>query len=1551
MGWVEKEIGIDVTPDFISKPVNEAFDWIADEIIDPVVEFTEDMIEAALDNPIKTIAQIAAIATQQYWLLPYIEGADVAAKGGDIEDVAKAVVIAVVAQEAGARVGQAVAANTTNAATAMNYGVNAGSQQAAMLAAQEAGMQTASQIAGNIAGSAAGSAASAIVTGQDPVKAMITGGVNAAVPAVLGQVDGFRDLSPTTQKIIETAVKTQLAGGDVGAAVIRSAIVSSQLATNTIKTLDPNGTLSKSQQAILADVVTAASVSAFTGGNVSAAIQKELFNAGAKVLGDAATGKVKELTTKTQQTSERMATVATQVAENESKQNEVINQYNIIRDQLSVRLDEQKRLQTAMESQSAYANDLVKQYNANNASVSRSTVQAEVDKANSAVESYNNYVNALNSDYENVFKPDLDKYESEINALKIPHEQLVADFQKEQASIKELALELGKEVEVLENGVKKSFVGVMDTNFNPDEYRKINGLDASVDPYNHWLSTGQYEKLPTNYKAAESSVVDQQARLLSEALEARDLKLTNLTKEDRERFYETIENQFGSDFNALKNATIADFDIDDILQTSSSSTINEDLVKDTYNSDNRPSSTTYTPPEGYKLATSEEIFGNQAVLMPTSNGAYAWLSNASADQKTDGYFWDPVTGDRKLRITIEGVGDTRGVGNTLDEMRDQDPMGWFEMYQDFASDDKKKIDLGDTVYNYIKEAYDNFQNKLTPAEKEALARFTASARPESTTLDLMSGIVNGIKGITDAFGADNSVSKALGTARGYIQSLYSAEALNDKALQAKILNDAKDKGVLDQVIAGVEALVAYPGVIVEAAGTIVPNVAAAMATSVLGAPMVVARIAQYGTGAVSGAGIIKGTIYDETKKALIASGVDPGTAEIKAQQAQAYNGKNLDSIIAGAVLGTAAAMGPAEKILTKEIASNIAEGVAAKNIAGQFVVGGLKEGIPEAAQGGQEKLAENIALQREGFAVPTWRGVVAAGTLEGVAGGPIGGAADVASNLQKYDAAYTTRQELEQRAATEGYTLKPEDYARFTGAKDEQPTLESFQTYSDPLATLESEARAFLAEQGYTAPTDADVQKIVGQIIETQAKQQSVSIADPNVFDAEEIKAVAAAEGYILTDQQALALARQAKETEAAAAYRAQIDPLATLQSEAQEFFNTYGYTPQPNELAQFVLSKPEAEVKTSIGEYVDPRQVTQAEVEAFYKEFGYTPNAKEIAEYVRQGKDIQQQQVKSQLESYVDPFVTSTEEIVQKYRSLGVDQPAPEDVAQFVGQRPEEATLEDVAKNIEKARYNALQQSIAIQNLQGQRQAAQQTAMLPLIGQTPQVTPADDSAKFKKPFITSTTKQEEFKGPLQEFMAEVQSSDYGDQPFTQTQSQTTPEIRENTQQGDPFMPNYFTYGQSTDIDQLFTPFGTAGTSFYGLEPMIAKKGGLATPLMAAGGQTRYGRYAGGGLPMVAHSGKARVDFRQGDAVTGPGDGQSDDIPAMLADGEFVIPADVVAALGNGSTKAGSDKLYDMMHSIRAYHRSAKPKDLPPEAKANPLDYLKGKKSAQKARR
>jgi hypothetical protein len=73
-----------------------------------------------------------------------------------------------------------------------------------------------------------------------------------------------------------------------------------------------------------------------------------------------------------------------------------------------------------------------------------------------------------------------------------------------------------------------------------------------------------------------------------------------------------------------------------------------------------------------------------------------------------------------------------------------------------------------------------------------------------------------------------------------------------------------------------------------------------------------------------------------------------------------------------------------------------------------------------------------------------------------------------------------------------------------------------------------------------------------------------------------------------------------------------------------------------------------------------------------------------------------------------------------------------------------------------------------------------------------------------------------------------------------------------------------------------------------------------------------------------------------GRMLKGPGDGMSDDIPAVigrkqparLADGEFVVPADVVSHLGNGSTDAGAKKLYSMMDKIRTA-RTGKKKQAP----------------------
>jgi hypothetical protein len=140
----------------------------------------------------------------------------------------------------------------------------------------------------------------------------------------------------------------------------------------------------------------------------------------------------------------------------------------------------------------------------------------------------------------------------------------------------------------------------------------------------------------------------------------------------------------------------------------------------------------------------------------------------------------------------------------------------------------------------------------------------------------------------------------------------------------------------------------------------------------------------------------------------------------------------------------------------------------------------------------------------------------------------------------------------------------------------------------------------------------------------------------------------------------------------------------------------------------------------------------------------------------------------------------------------------------------------------------------------------------------------------------------------------------------------------------------------------------------------VYKDGGMAAPLMAAdGGEVQQPSYytfgqvvnpadilnqmAQGGQPkqggLHVPTVEGRHDYRNGSRVTGEGDGQSDDIPAMLADGEYVFDADTVAQLGNGSTKAGSDLLDKFREEIRSHKRSAPVNKIPPPAKS-PLAYM-----------
>ena len=80
-------------------------------------------------------------------------------------------------------------------------------------------------------------------------------------------------------------------------------------------------------------------------------------------------------------------------------------------------------------------------------------------------------------------------------------------------------------------------------------------------------------------------------------------------------------------------------------------------------------------------------------------------------------------------------------------------------------------------------------------------------------------------------------------------------------------------------------------------------------------------------------------------------------------------------------------------------------------------------------------------------------------------------------------------------------------------------------------------------------------------------------------------------------------------------------------------------------------------------------------------------------------------------------------------------------------------------------------------------------------------------------------------------------------------------------------------------------------------------------------------------------------------AVQGAGDGRSDDIPAVLSDGEYVMDAETVALLGNGSNKAGAAQLDRFRANVRKHKGKALAKGRFSVNAKNPQAYMAGGRS------
>lgn len=162
---------------------------------------------------------------------------------------------------------------------------------------------------------------------------------------------------------------------------------------------------------------------------------------------------------------------------------------------------------------------------------------------------------------------------------------------------------------------------------------------------------------------------------------------------------------------------------------------------------------------------------------------------------------------------------------------------------------------------------------------------------------------------------------------------------------------------------------------------------------------------------------------------------------------------------------------------------------------------------------------------------------------------------------------------------------------------------------------------------------------------------------------------------------------------------------------------------------------------------------------------------------------------------------------------------------------------------------------------------------------------------------------------------------------------------------GTPYVGDWYKYGQTPQ-----TPMYNAS-----LQPVAMKKGGQVHGY-AAGGPTMPAPASAQmqptqpinplalqtahnvGVAIGKHLKKQSPLFTGHGQVAGQGGGQDDAVPAKLSQDEYVIPADVVSHLGDGSSNAGGKALDHLVSHVR---KQKAVKGFPPKAK-NPLSYIKG---------
>ena len=301
------------------------------------------------------------------------------------------------------------------------------------------------------------------------------------------------------------------------------------------------------------------------------------------------------------------------------------------------------------------------------------------------------------------------------------------------------------------------------------------------------------------------------------------------------------------------------------------------------------------------------------------------------------------------------------------------------------------------------------------------------------------GAVGATGAIASAAGADNAAARALGRAGESLQEGFSASRKAELQAQAERMKRAEESGsTLEEIKAGALNVLEAPlQSAAQAVGSFVPLVPTVFLAKPLAALGLGARAIMGVRGAIGGAqgaGAVKQSIYDTVLEAEKTDGKTDEQAAAAATRAQSYVSENLDQILLGTGLGVAAGTTGVERILPGGVrgAASKTQEALAKRLGARTASGittAAAEMPLEGLQGGQERLAANLALQRTGRDVDAFTGVAGQATQEALTGalgaGPLGALAPD----RRAEIAEKERQQKEQAdaaAAAEAAKTSPE---------------------------------------------------------------------------------------------------------------------------------------------------------------------------------------------------------------------------------------------------------------------------------------------------------------------------------------------------------------------------------------------------------------------------------------------------------------------------------------------------------------------------------------------